>query len=58
MQGNTGTPMGIGGQVAQKIMLMKALQGMQPQSITQAIPNAVQANPMAPPNPVPGMQNV
>ena len=29
MQGNTGTPMGISAQVAQKIMLMKALQGQQ-----------------------------
>ena len=56
MQGNMATPIGIGGQIAQKIMLMKALQqgqAQQPQ-INQAIQ---QMNPMAPPNPTPGAQN-
>lgn len=55
MQGNMGTPIGIGGQIAQKIMLMKALQQSQGQpQINQAIQ---QMNPMAPPNPTPGAQN-
>lgn len=65
MQGSTATPVGIGAQVAQKLMLMKALQGQQapprlpgmPQPIAQANPALQQTNPMMQQQPLPGAQN-
>jgi hypothetical protein len=66
MQGSTATPVGIGAQVMQKLMLMKALQGQPPQPqlpgmpppIQQANPALQQTNPMMQQQPLPGAQNV
>lgn len=58
------SPLGASAQLVQKIMLMKALQGQQPQRppapqpIAQANPALQQMQPMAPPTPIPGAQNV
>lgn len=63
-QQSQSSPMQAGAQLVQKIMLMRALQGQQPPHppqagpIAQANPALQQVNPMAPPIPVPGAQNV
>jgi hypothetical protein len=56
------SPLQAGADLARKAMLISALrqtpQQPRPQPIAQANPALQQMNPMTPPNPTPGMQNV